>query len=154
GGKIPMSALFIITTLLVFSPWMIRNIAWTGNPVYPLYKQAFRPEYAAFQYANEHLAADAKIFGLYIGNRGYYSDRHIEFPIALLQKSAALAESGQDIAGMLHEKGFTHLLVNVSLFNFWVQKYSLHERQMLKQFFDAHTISVFSKDKHSLLRIR
>jgi hypothetical protein len=118
------------------------------------YIQAFRPEYAAFQYANEHLDEDAKIFGLYIGNRGYYSDRHIEFPIALLQKSAAVAESGQDIAEMLHDKGFTHLLVNVSLFNFWVQKYTLHERQMLKQFFDAHTVVEFSQDKHSLLRIR
>jgi hypothetical protein len=118
------------------------------------YIQSFRPEYAAFQYANENLDEDAKIFGLYIGNRGYYSDRHIEFPIALVQKSAALAESGQDIAEMLHDKGFTHLLVNVSLFNFWVQKYTLHERQMLKQFFDDHTVVEFSQDKHSLLRIR
>jgi 4-amino-4-deoxy-L-arabinose transferase-like glycosyltransferase len=126
----------------------------SGKATRDEYIQAFRPEYAAFQYANEHLDEDAKIFGLYIGNRGYYSDRHIEFPIALLQKSAAHAESGQDIAEMLHGKGFTHLLVNVSLFNFWVQKYTLHERQMLKQFFDAHTVVEFSQDKHSLLRIR
>ena len=113
-----MSALFVIKSLLVFSSWMIRNLAWTGNPVYPLYKQAFRSEYAALQYANEHLVEDAKIFGLYIGNRGYYSDRHIDFPIALLQKSAALAESGQDIAEMLHDKGFTHLLANVVFVQF------------------------------------
>ena len=118
------------------------------------YIQAFRPEYAALQYANGHLEADAKIFGLYIGNRGYYSDRRIEFPIARLQKAAALAGSGHDVARSLQNQGFTHMLVNVSLFNFWVQKYSLHERRMLKDFFDAHTVVVFSKDKHSLLRIQ
>lgn len=34
-------ALFVIVALTVFSPWMIRNYAWTGNPVYPLYKGIF-----------------------------------------------------------------------------------------------------------------
>ena len=126
----------------------------SGKVTRDAYIQAFRPEYAALQYANAHLEADTKIFGLYIGNRGYYSDRRIEFPIARLQQAAALAGSGQDVARALHDQGFTHLLVNVSLFNFWVQKYSLHERRMLKAFFDAHTVVVFSKDKHSLLRIQ
>ena len=28
---------FTIISLTVFSPWIIRNMAWTGNPVYPLY---------------------------------------------------------------------------------------------------------------------
>ncbi len=32
------SAVFIITSLLIFSPWMLRNMAWTGNPVHPLFK--------------------------------------------------------------------------------------------------------------------
>ena len=29
---------FSIIALSVFSPWMIKNIIWTGNPLYPLYK--------------------------------------------------------------------------------------------------------------------
>ena len=35
------AALFVSISLLVFSPWMIRNLRWTGNPVYPLYQKAF-----------------------------------------------------------------------------------------------------------------
>jgi hypothetical protein len=117
------------------------------------YIQLYRPEYAALQYANTHLNANSKIFGLYIGNRGYYSDHPIEFPIEMLQRTADLSLSGQDIAKNLHKKGFTHIVANFSLFNFWVQKYTPHQRQMLKQFFEFHTISEFSKDGHGVLRL-
>jgi 4-amino-4-deoxy-L-arabinose transferase-like glycosyltransferase len=41
------AALFVLISLLVFSPWMIRNFRWTGNPIYPLYSNAFN----AFQSA-------------------------------------------------------------------------------------------------------
>jgi hypothetical protein len=118
------------------------------------YIQAFRPEYASFKYANENLDKNSKIFGLYLGNRGYYSDRHIEFPIEKLQKAASQSGSGEDVAKILKNNGFTHLLVSVSLFNFWVQKYSLHERRVLKDFFDYNTEVLFSKDKYSLLSIK
>ncbi len=33
--------LFVIISMGVFSPWMIRNAIWTGNPVYPLYNKVF-----------------------------------------------------------------------------------------------------------------
>ena len=35
------ATLFFLISLLVFSPWMIRNFHWTGNPIYPLYQKAF-----------------------------------------------------------------------------------------------------------------
>jgi 4-amino-4-deoxy-L-arabinose transferase-like glycosyltransferase len=35
------AALFVLISLLVFSPWMIRNFRWTGNPVYPLFQKSF-----------------------------------------------------------------------------------------------------------------
>ncbi len=34
---------FILTALAVFSPWMIRNYHWKGNPIYPLYNNVFNP---------------------------------------------------------------------------------------------------------------
>jgi 4-amino-4-deoxy-L-arabinose transferase-like glycosyltransferase len=37
-------ALFFTISLLVFSPWMIRNYMWTGNPLYPLYDGWFNME--------------------------------------------------------------------------------------------------------------
>lgn len=35
--------LFFIFTILTASPWLIRNILWTSNPVYPLYNSVFNP---------------------------------------------------------------------------------------------------------------
>ncbi len=37
-------SLFIITALIVYSPWMIRNYIWTSNPIYPLYNTAFQQQ--------------------------------------------------------------------------------------------------------------
>jgi hypothetical protein len=34
---------FGAVALVAFSPWMLRNIVWTGNPVYPLYQNVFAP---------------------------------------------------------------------------------------------------------------
>ena len=35
------AVVFISVSLLVFSPWMIRNYIWTQNPIYPLYQTFF-----------------------------------------------------------------------------------------------------------------
>jgi 4-amino-4-deoxy-L-arabinose transferase-like glycosyltransferase len=38
------AVLFILISLLIYSPWFIRNMIWTHNPVYPLYKSRFTPQ--------------------------------------------------------------------------------------------------------------
>ena len=35
--------LFVAVSLMVFSPWMIRNYQWKKNPIYPLYNSFFNP---------------------------------------------------------------------------------------------------------------
>jgi hypothetical protein len=126
----------------------------TGKVTRDEYIQSFRPEYASFQYANQNLSKDSKILGLYIGNRGYYSDIDVSFNIELLQQLASQAASAQDVSEKLREKNITHLLVNFSLFNYWVQHYSLHEKQMLKEFFDNYVTTEFSKDGYGLLGLK
>ena len=36
------AGLYVLVALIVFSPWMIRNTIWTGNPIYPLYNRHFQ----------------------------------------------------------------------------------------------------------------
>jgi 4-amino-4-deoxy-L-arabinose transferase-like glycosyltransferase len=38
--------LFCGVALFVYSPWMIRNLLWTGNPLYPLFDSLFNPSSA------------------------------------------------------------------------------------------------------------
>jgi len=50
GEKLPGSSLkaigfaliFVLASLAAYSPWLIRNYAWTGNPIYPLYNSLFQ----------------------------------------------------------------------------------------------------------------
>lgn len=37
------SIIFMISSLLTFSPWLLKNYRWTGNPIYPLYDSLFQP---------------------------------------------------------------------------------------------------------------
>lgn len=125
----------------------------TGKVSRDEYIQKFCPEYASMQYANLNLSKNDRILGIYIGKRSYYSDIDIAFSLDMLQKMAAKAKSPRDIAEGLRERGITYLLVNYELFNFWVQQYSLHEKQMLKDFFEKYTVREFSKDGYGLLSI-
>lgn len=117
------------------------------------YIQQFRPEYASMQYANQNLSKNDRILGVYMGNRGYYSDIDIVFSLNLLRELAATARKAKGVADGLRERNITYLLVNYELFNFWVKEYSLHEKQMLKDFFEHHTVTEFSKDRYGVLRI-
>jgi len=125
-----------------------------GDATRDEYIQKFRPEYAAFQYANRHLAKESKILGIFIGNRGYYSDIDIKFSIDLLQKFAAESNLPKQISEKLKGIKFSHLLINYELFNQSLNRgYSTHEQLILKEFFDNYTVTEYSKDGHGLLRI-
>ena len=151
----------VILVMLGMNAWYIADrfkrdqpMAYiTGKVTRDEYIQAYRPEYASFQYANQNLPENAKIFGLYLGNRGYYCDKDIRFSIGKLQNAAEVAVSGRDVAETLRAEGFTHLMVNYSLFNYWVNKYPLHDRIVLKDFFENHMTKKFSRDGYGLLRL-
>ena len=38
------AAMYLLISMIVFSPWMIRDMIWKHNPVYPLYDSWFNPE--------------------------------------------------------------------------------------------------------------
>jgi hypothetical protein len=40
---IKYGAIFVLVSLIIYSPWMIRNYIWTKNPIYPLYDSWFNP---------------------------------------------------------------------------------------------------------------
>ena len=125
----------------------------TGKVTRDEYIQAFRPEYASIQYANKHLSVNDKLFGLFIGNRSYYLDIPIEFGNELFDQALPEPVKGAQIAETFHKKGFTHLLMNFTLFNRWVKEKTTREKKILKDFFENYTVKEFAKDSYGLLRI-
>ncbi len=52
---------FFIGALLTFSPWLIRNSLWTGNPLFPLFQSIFNPGDAAGLYAHHSPILERKL---------------------------------------------------------------------------------------------
>ena len=65
--------LFFFVALLFFSPWMIRNYRWTGNPIFPLYDSWFQSA-AARSGQNAGVAARKGGLGVFAIRRVIYGE--------------------------------------------------------------------------------
>ena len=116
-----------------------------------VYIERYRPEYAAIQFANKHLPENAKILGIFLGNRGYYCDRAIIFDFGLFKNSVQQAVSPEDLTTILKRSGFTHLLVRFDLFNQWAEsQFNAREKVIIQGFFNNQANRLFSKAGHGL----
>ena len=90
-----------------------------GHETRAAYLARALPEYATFQFINQRLPRDAKIYLLFIGRRGYYCERDYfhdggELPAFLLGAIQSAGEPAQ-VEGMLRREGITHLMVRTDL---------------------------------------
>lgn len=118
------------------------------------YIEKFRPEYAAIKYANVHVPGDAKILALFIGNRGYYSDRDMRFEVDLLQSAVEGAASAQEMRDHLTTFGFTHLLIRFDMFDNWCNNFlDKKEKQIVRNLFRTRGNLLFAKNGHGLYKL-
>jgi len=117
------------------------------------YIQKFRPEYAAMRYINNHLPLDARMLGVFLGNRRYYCDRDLIFD-GSLEAGIRSAASAEGLATMLREKGFTHVIIQHDLFDkFILSRLSVDRLNLFQTFIINHTKSLFSGDGHILFEL-
>lgn len=119
------------------------------------YIQRFRPEYAVIGFANQHTPADAVILCLFLGHRGYYSDREMTFNYDYFKTAVKDAESPDGLWTVLRKAGITHMIVRHDLSNQWVHdNFSLAEKDRIASFFNQHTDRLHTMGGHSLLAIQ
>jgi 4-amino-4-deoxy-L-arabinose transferase-like glycosyltransferase len=117
------------------------------------YIQKFRPEYAAMRYINSHLPLDARVLGVFLGNRRYYCDRDLIFD-GSLEAGIRSAASAEVLATMLREKGFTHVIIQHGLFDkFILSRLSADRLNLFQIFITNHTKSLFSEDGHIVFEL-
>jgi len=117
------------------------------------YIQKFRPEYAAMRYINSYLPMDARVLGVFLGNRRYYCDRDLIFD-GTLEAGIRSAASAEVLAAMLREKGFTHVIIQHDLFDkFILSRLSVDRLNLFKTFIMNHTKSLFSENGHILFEL-
>lgn len=115
------------------------------------YIERYRPEYAAFRFANEHLADDARILAVFLGNRLYYSDRWIEENDGLFNALVRESASEVELAHHLTERGYTHLLLSHDFFQRWTAENAPPVAQeRIIDFFRHQTIPLFAGNGYGL----
>lgn len=57
-NAVKFGVLFVVISLLVFSPWLLRNYGLTGNPIYPLARGVFAAQAAELPPSEQALTAE------------------------------------------------------------------------------------------------
>lgn len=149
---VSLNAIYIIGMFKIVKPMSYID----GRVGRDEYIEKYRPEYSAIKYANKNLPDNAKILCIFLGNRGYYSDREMVFDINqnLFRKTVKSANSPGDILLDLNERRITHLFVRYDLFNTWSNNnFDDKEKEMLGKFFKEQVTSLFSKGGYGLFRL-
>ena len=118
------------------------------------YIEKYRPEHAVIQYANKNLSDNARILGIFIGNRRYYSDREVVFfNIKLFRKTIDSAVSAERLLYDIKNKGISHLIIGFDLFNEWANiNFGKREKEILGNFIKNHLHLLFSKGGYGLYK--
>lgn len=114
------------------------------------YITQFRPEYSAIRFANQNLPDTVKILAIFLGNRGYYFDRNVQFDMKLPIPANDTAGSGRTVKDLLLQKGITHLLIRYDLFDRWISTLTDNDKKTLASFFQNRTRLLFASDGHGL----
>ena len=150
GLMLCFNAVYIIKQFSIVEPLGFIN----GKVSREAYIAKYRPEYSIYQYANRNLPDSAKILGLFLGRRLYYSDRELIFGVNEFQKNINQSDTELLLLKELRDKGFTHLIVRFDLFNPWANKqFNETKKKLLKLFFVEHTRSILKKDGYGLFEL-
>ncbi|MFH2045370.1 MAG: glycosyltransferase family 39 protein [Pseudomonadota bacterium] len=160
SGRIYQYCIFAFISVVIFSNivYIIKQFEYvkpfgylSGNLSRDEYIERYRPEYAAFQYANNNLSNNAKVLCLFLGNRRYYSDRDVIFDGNLFIASV----KNKEILSDLKKKGITHLLIWYNPFDKWANNnFNDKDKLLLEKFFKENTVLVFSKKGYGLFELK
>ncbi|MBC2732969.1 MAG: phospholipid carrier-dependent glycosyltransferase [Desulfobacteraceae bacterium] len=113
------------------------------------------PEYLLIKYINDNLAPDARILGLFVGQRMYYFDREIVFSEGILGESLRGKPSPDDVLSVLRSHGITHLVIRWDLFHNWTRQALDHDkRDALQKFWRQHIQEIMANNGYYLFVIK
>ena len=103
------------------------------------YISRFRADFKLHEYTSRNLPNNATILGLFLGKRGYYSQRKIIFKAPLIKDLVARHAQPQEVAKALQTMGITHLMFKRDLLERWVtDNFNLTETKTLEMVFNDH----------------
>jgi len=144
------NALYIISQFHYVNPFPYIS----GKESRDTYIEIYRPEYRVIRFVNENLPAESKILFLFIGNRGYYSDREIFFGYDWLMQKLKEAVSHTPLLDSIKQRGVTHLLVRSDAFLGWInQELPPELAWIMANFINEHARHLYSHSGYRLYAI-
>ena len=119
------------------------------------YIEKFRPEFAALNFSNINLDKNTKLLGLFLGERGYYSDHEILFKISGFKDIIEKSSNCNEVLTELKALNFTDTVLNYEKLNNWINvNFSTSKKIMIKDFFNHSVDRLFSKGGYGLYHLK
>jgi hypothetical protein len=143
--------IFLFISLIIFSPWMIRDYNWKGNPIYPLYNQVFNSPKAVKTSAPPQFKTTKRNSGFLTNRALIYKETGLQ--IAMLP--VRIFFQGRDGNPQYFDGKLNPFLLLLSLFAFYRLKDEPDYLRMEKKALLAFSVLFFSFSFFSSgLRIR
>ncbi|MBW1999066.1 MAG: glycosyltransferase family 39 protein [Deltaproteobacteria bacterium] len=151
GASLLMNAGYIIDQFRYVAPLSYLEGEFTRDQ----YIAKYRPEYPAIQFINDNLPQDSLVYFLFLGNRGYYSDREYVLGEGFLPKAIRESSRPEEIWARLKQRGMTHLLLCHPIFEKWIrQNYPDDRLKLLNEFFTTYTKALFIENGFVVLGLK
>ncbi len=120
------------------------------------YIEKYRPEYAAIQFANQHLQTGDRVLCIFLGNRRYYLRRpNLFLEWSRFKPLVEQARHPEALADTLRTRGITHVLVSVRMMETWAARtMQAADRARLKAFWSDYLEKQFEKGGYSVYRLK
>jgi hypothetical protein len=116
------------------------------------------PSYAMFDYMNDHLPQNSKIFLIYMKNWTFlckhecYSDSMFES--YTIQKMLSQSSTPEDVSSALKERGFTHIFCDMNYIYGSLSTFTPHEKALFHTFVNGYLELERSDRSYYLYRIK
>jgi hypothetical protein len=149
-----INALYVIDQFRYVAPFSYLTGAVTRDE----YITQYRPEYPAMQYVNKNLPPESRLLFIFLGKRGYYCDRdyipdthgQVNRLYQLIKNSNTPHQVWLDLKKM----GVTHLMIQIGVFNGWVNDlFDVEKRKFVKAFFTKHVSLLYSENGVGVFRL-
>lgn len=144
---------YLIQQYSIVQPWSYIS----GKITRDQYISHFRPEFPAIQFVNT-LQQQTKILAIFLGNRGYYFDKPVQFDLkasrSMLLSLAKIEKNENQISESLKTQNISHLLIRYDLFKDSIrQQLKPEEFKRLDLFFQNQTKLVYNAYGHGVFQL-
>lgn len=149
-----INVLYVVDQFRYVAPFSYLTGALTRDE----YISKYRPEYPAMQYVNKNLPLESRLLFIFLGKRGYYCDRdyipdtpgQVNRLYQLMKNSNSPDEVWRDFEKM----GVTHLIIQIGIFNGWVNDlFDVEKRKLVKGFFTKHVNLLYEENGIGVFRL-